>query len=367
MLSQSLGVSFLFLDMTGTAIASLTAGMPLGILVALCSNWMGEFLPSFVTGSGFNPQTYKWFALANAAGAVVWAALPQSRLIVPKFSKLVPSQDILSNNTDRGYRRLLYQVFMIGLFCGLVVAISGFLIQQAILGCGTDPKICAATSVTASTATQLQGVLSEWIGFEWGARLTALVIFNIADKFLITALAVAVAFTLSETPNYIRQAAYYRLELGKRETSWKRTGLFIAHTMIWIFFAALLMDGVLDIPDRGYAALFLISFVAILLFSCTSSKVSPIPFVPFRSEDNESLFHRRGAYRGQSFQRDVFEDVFKIVAVLATTAYVLFLLPSPTLRFYELVKTVLLINVVRYAFVAVMRVTGRFDQSATDP
>ncbi|MDQ4086962.1 MAG: hypothetical protein M3177_02945 [Pseudomonadota bacterium] len=364
--TQMLGNSVLFLDMTGTAFASLTRGIGYGVVVALASNFLGQFLPVEWMPGTYDPEAYKWFAIANAAGAVSWAILPRLRVIGPKLFGWLPKRDIFSSETEFGYRELLIYVSLVGTITGLVVAITGWIVQELILGCGRAPEICANASITASTSLTLTQALNQWVGNDSLSRLATLLAVNVLDKILATAAAIALALSWSHLPNHLQQAQHLADALPRYEASPIRKTATVLYCMFWTFFLVAYIKSPPLYSEADVAVLTASLLFIILLFPLWSIQKVPLYHVFYREgSEDENLFHDQKALRGQSFQRDVLEDVFKIATVLFALVEVLLSEASPGTRLVQLARTVIFLQLLRYFIVFLMRLSGRFDQAST--
>jgi hypothetical protein len=89
-LSTQITKSILFIDLCGTAIASLTFGPLHGALVGLISNYMGEFvIGPVLNGASVNLKYYFLFAPVHIMAAFVWSIVPRllrGKLVLASFS-----------------------------------------------------------------------------------------------------------------------------------------------------------------------------------------------------------------------------------------------------------------------------------------
>lgn len=364
--TQYLGSSVLFLDMIGTAFASLTKGLGYGVVVGLASNFFGQFLPAGWFPASYDPDSYRWFALANVAGAVSWCILPRLWIVGSDRFNWWPKRDIFLPNPEFGYRQLLWQICSVGTIAGIVVALVGFAIQQLVLGCGANPEICANASVTTSTASSISQAFASILGNEPSARILTLLAFNVVDKILTTAAAIALALSLSHLPDYRKQMEHLRGDAYPRYlASPIRKTAVVLYVIFWTLFLTVYIN---DIPyDRDHTATLLacLGFFMFLWVPLWFVREVPLYNVFYQNDPaDKKLFHDIAALRGQSFQRDVLEDVFKMFTVLLGVVNILFVEGNAAVKLIQFARTIIFLTLLRYLLVFIMRVSGRFDQLA---
>ena len=229
--------SILFLDLIGTAIASLTYGPVHGALVGYLSNAINEY---------FGIQFYFLFAPVHAASAAAWGILP--RLLRGRYCSDFfndGKEAMAANGPPYGYAHLLFGFLWVSF-------VSNLLASAAIaftLTIYPNDLSCAAAIKTASTTTDPEMVLCEAArqlfsatdyNFEWPfLKITlAKALFGWPDHLIALAVAVLLVATTLKGRRY-RMGGVFGLTLvtQRQQLAIVFAAIFVGLSLYQISFA----------------------------------------------------------------------------------------------------------------------------------